>query len=85
MLRELKIEKLNSVWALDITCFPLRHVPLTDAPGLYNFKEVIKILKNSGVTISLSDVRAEVFDCFDSFDKAVEYAKEKVKLVKRSS
>jgi SulP family sulfate permease len=72
----------------------MRHVPFIDATGLINFKEVIKILKSAGVTIVLSGVREEVFVClekfklvdllgrsniFDSFDKALEAAKMKLK------
>lgn len=68
----------------------MRHVPFIDLTGIYNFKEVLKLLKDSGVTIVLSGVRDSVLsdfkkhhvisivdesNIFDSFEKAINHSK----------
>ena len=66
----------------------MRHVPFIDSTGLHNFKDVIKVLKNSGTTIILSGINERVMhdletyhfminksQIFDSFKDAVNYAK----------
>ncbi len=69
----------------------MRHVPFIDSTGLHNFKDVIKVLKNSGTTIVLSGVNDRVMQdleiyefislikeehIFSSFKEAVTFAKE---------
>ena len=69
----------------------MRHVPFIDSTGLHNFKDVIKVLKNSGTTIILSGVNDRVMEdlktygfidmigknnIFKTFKGAVSYAKE---------
>ena len=68
----------------------MRHVPFIDSTGLHNFKDVIKVLKNSGTSIILSGVNQRVMQdletydfvniigktqIFDTFKDAVNYAK----------
>ena len=69
----------------------MRHVPFIDSTGLHNFKDVIKVLKNSGTTIILSGVNDRVMEdlktygfidmigennIFKTFKGAVAHAKE---------
>jgi SulP family sulfate permease len=71
----------------------MRHVPFVDATGLQNLKSSIVALKESRVEILLSGVNALVKadldkagitkiigneNIFDLFDKALEWAKQKV-------
>jgi len=71
----------------------MRHVPFIDATGLHNFKDVLKVLKNSGTKIILSGVNDAVFgdllkfqfmelitpDCIlPSFEEAINKAKKEV-------
>ncbi len=71
----------------------MRHVPFIDSTGLHNFKDVIKVLKNSGTTIILSGVNERVMkdlntynfiqiigenQIFDTFKTAVVSAKNKL-------
>lgn len=68
----------------------MRHVPFIDSTGLHNFKDVVKVLKNSGTLIILSGVNQRVMEdlatyefisiigkeqIFDTFKSAVNYAK----------
>jgi len=68
----------------------MRHVPFIDSTGLHNFKDVIKVLKNSGTTIILSGVNDRVMqdlitfgfvnfigkqNIFSTFKDAVQFAK----------
>jgi len=68
----------------------MRHVPFVDATGVHNFKEALKILKNSGTKVVLSgvndavcaDIRKAGIDqligsenIYPSFDLALEGAK----------
>ncbi len=68
----------------------MRHVSFIDQTGLHNLKETLKILKAKGVKVILSGVNNDVMQdmkrciisrvlnsnhIFDSFEKALEYAK----------
>jgi len=71
----------------------MRHVPFIDSTGLHNFKDVIKVLKNSGTIIVLSGVNKRVMEdlntyefisfigkdkIFNTFKAAVDFAKKTV-------
>ena len=75
----------------EIIIIRMRHVPFIDSTGLHNFKDVVKILKNSGTTIILSGVNDRVMEdlktygfidiigkdnIFKTFKGAVSHAKE---------
>ncbi|HFS67507.1 MAG TPA: sodium-independent anion transporter, partial [Flavobacteriia bacterium] len=46
----------------------MRHVPFIDSTGLHNFKDVIKVLKDSGTIIILSGVNKKVMNDLKTFD-----------------
>ncbi len=77
----------------------MRHVPFVDSTGLHNFKEAIKILKDSGTKVVLSGVNESVCNdlkkaeinlmvgqenIYSTFDKAVEGAAEMLKTNNKS-
>ncbi len=71
----------------------MRHVSFVDQTGLHNLRETIKILKHKNVCVFLSGVNPTVLNdfnkgdvttlvgadhIFDSFDRAIEYAKKRI-------
>jgi len=46
----------------------MRHVPFIDSTGLHNFKDVLKVLKNSGTEIVLSGINQRVLEDFEKYN-----------------